>query len=83
MRSATEMLGLDPMELANEGVAVMVVEDEKAETILKILKNTKQGTNANIIGEVKEGPSRVIMETEIGGKRIIREPYGSPMPRIC
>jgi hydrogenase expression/formation protein HypE len=83
VRSATEMLGLDPMELANEGVAVMVVEDEKAETILKILKNTKQGKNANIIGEVKEGPSRVIMETEIGGKRIIREPYGSPMPRIC
>ena len=83
VRSATEMLGLDPMELANEGVAVLVVEDEKAETILKILKNTKQGKNANIIGEVKEGPSRVIMETEIGGKRIIREPYGSPMPRIC
>jgi hydrogenase expression/formation protein HypE len=83
VRSATEMLGLDPMELANEGVAVMVVEDEKSETILKILKNTKQGNNANIIGEVKEGPSRVILETEIGGKRIIREPYGSPMPRIC
>ncbi len=81
--SATEMLGLDPMELANEGIAVMIVDVEIANDILKVLRKTERGKYAAIVGEVQEGPSRVIMETEIGGRRIVREPYGSPMPRIC
>ena len=81
--SATEMLGLDPMELANEGIAVMVVEAERADDVLKVLRGTELGKDAAIVGEVQEGPSRVILETEIGGRRIVREPYGSPMPRIC
>jgi hydrogenase expression/formation protein HypE len=81
--SATEMLGLDPMELANEGIAVMIVYAEIADDILKVLRKTERGKYAAIVGEVQEGPSRVIMETEIGGRRIVREPYGSPMPRIC
>ena len=81
--SATEMLGLDPMELANEGIAVMIVDAEIADDILKVLRKTERGKYAAIVGEVQEGPSRVIMETEIGGRRIVREPYGSPMPRIC
>jgi hydrogenase expression/formation protein HypE len=81
--SATEMLGLDPMELANEGIAVMIVDVEIADDILKVLRKTERGKYAAIVGEVQEGPSRVIMETEIGGRRIVREPYGSPMPRIC
>jgi len=81
--SATEMLGLDPMELANEGIAVIVVEEEKVEKVLESLSRSKRGRDAAIIGEVQEGPSRVILETLIGGRRIIREPYGSPMPRIC
>jgi len=80
---ATEMLGLDPMELANEGIAVIVVEEEKVEKVLESLSRSKRGRDAAIIGEVQEGPSRVILETLIGGRRIIREPYGSPMPRIC
>jgi len=80
---ATEMLGLDPMELANEGIAVIVVVEEKAEKVLESLSRSKRGRDAAIIGEVQEGPSRVILETLIGGRRIIREPYGSPMPRIC
>ncbi len=81
--SATEMLGLDPMELANEGIAVMVIEAESVDDVLKVLRKTERGKDAAIVGEVQEGPSRVIMETEIGGRRIVREPYGSPMPRIC
>jgi hydrogenase expression/formation protein HypE len=81
--SATEMLGLDPMELANEGVAVMVVDAERVNDILGVLQKTEYGRDAAIVGEVREGPSRVIMETQIGGRRIVREPYGSPMPRIC
>lgn len=81
--SATEMLGLDPMELANEGIAVMVIDAENADDILNVLKKNKRGKDAAIVGEVQEGPSRVILETQIGGRRIIREPYGSPIPRIC
>jgi hydrogenase expression/formation protein HypE len=81
--SATEMLGLDPLELANEGIAVMVVDAERADDILKVLKGTERGKDAAIVGEVRDGPSRVILETEIGGRRMVREPYGSPMPRIC
>jgi hydrogenase expression/formation protein HypE len=83
VRSATEMLGLDPMELANEGVAVMVVDANRADDVLRVLRKTEMGKDAAIIGEAQEGPRRVIMETEIGGRRIVREPYGSPMPRIC
>ena len=81
--SATEMLGLDPLELANEGVALMVVDAEIADEVLGALVRTERGKEATIIGEVREGPSRVILETLIGGRRIVREPYGSPMPRIC
>ena len=81
--SATEMLGLDPMELANEGIALMVVAAEKAYDVLEALRETGLGRDAAIVGEVQEGPSRVILETQIGGRRIVREPYGSPMPRIC
>jgi hydrogenase expression/formation protein HypE len=81
--SATEMLGLDPLELANEGIAVMVVDAGRADDIIKVLMTTEQGRDATIVGKVSDGPSRVIMETEIAGRRIVREPYGSPMPRIC
>ena len=80
---ASEMLGLDPLELANEGVAVMGVEASKADEVLKVLRETKCGRDAAIAGVAREGPGRVVLETLIGGLRIVREPYGSPMPRIC
>ena len=80
---ASEMLGLDPLELANEGVAVMGVEASKAEEVLKVLRKTEYGRDAAIAGEAQDGSGRVILETLIGGLRIVREPYGSPMPRIC
>ena len=80
---ASEMLGLDPLELANEGVAVMGVEASKADEVLKVLRETKCGRDATIAGVARKGPGRVVLETQIGGLRIVREPYGSPMPRIC
>jgi hydrogenase expression/formation protein HypE len=83
VKSATEMLGLDPMELANEGIALIVVSAEKSSDVLEAIRKTERGKDAAIIGKVTEGPSRVILETQIGGRRIVREPYGSPMPRIC
>jgi hydrogenase expression/formation protein HypE len=80
---ASELLGLDPLELANEGVAVMGVEPGKVEEVLEALRKTEHGRDAAIAGEAKEGVGRVVLETLIGGLRIVREPYGSPMPRIC
>ncbi len=83
VRSASELLGLDPLELANEGMAVIGVEKARAEDVLEALKRDKYGRDATIAGEVLEGEGRVILETFVGGRRIVREPVGSPMPRIC
>ncbi|MEM4446896.1 MAG: hydrogenase expression/formation protein HypE [Candidatus Jordarchaeales archaeon] len=82
--AASEMLGIDPLEVTCEGKALIAVRPEKAEEVLKAVRATKYGKNANIIGEVrKERPGYVIMETVVGGKRVIEEPYGEPIPRVC
>jgi len=83
VRSAAEMLGLDVLELTNEGIAIMGVRGELAEETLKAVRKTRYGANAAIVGEVVEGPGHVIMETIVGGRRLVREPVGAPMPRIC
>lgn len=82
VRAAADMLGLDPMEVANEGKAVIGVEADKAEAVLKAIRGTKYGKNAVIIGTVEEG-SGVIMRTKIGGQRFIEPPLGDPVPRVC
>jgi hydrogenase expression/formation protein HypE len=83
VRTASELLGLDPLELANEGVAIIGVEAEKADDVLRSIRGCKHGEDAAIVGDVMEGRGRVVLETFIGGRRIVREPVGSPMPRIC
>lgn len=83
VQSASDLLGLDPLELANEGIAVMGVDADHVEDVLKVIRSHKYGKDAEIVGEVKEGPGRVILETYLGGRRFIRPPVGSPMPRIC
>ena len=83
VRSATELLGLDPLELANEGVAIIGVNEQKAGEVLEAVKGRQYGRDATIVGEACEGRGRVILETYVGGRRIVREPFGSPMPRIC
>ncbi|MHA1309749.1 MAG: hydrogenase expression/formation protein HypE [Candidatus Helarchaeota archaeon] len=82
--AACEMLGFDPLAIANEGKVVMGVEKDLAEETLSLIKKTKYGKNAEIIGEVKaEKPGYVILNTSIGGKRIIETPRGEPIPRVC
>ena len=83
VRSASEMLGLDPLELTNEGIAIMGVRPEVAEETLEAIRRTKYGREAAIVGEVRPGPGRVVLETVVGGRRLVREPIGAPMPRIC
>ena len=83
VRSACEYLGLDPLELGNEGKAVLAVIDEVAEDVLKAIRKHPLGKNAEIIGEVTKEFDYVVMETIIGGLRIIPPPIGDPVPRIC
>jgi hydrogenase expression/formation protein HypE len=83
VRAACEMLGLDPLEVGNEGKVVIGVVPQKAEELLAMLQDTAEGKNAQIIGEVTAQFSGVAMQTAIGGKRIIARPVGDPVPRIC
>jgi hydrogenase expression/formation protein HypE len=82
VRSASMLLGIDPLEVANEGKVVMGVSPEDAENILHVLRMHKYGKNAAIIGRVVEGKG-VIMETAAGGERFIEPPLGDPVPRVC
>ncbi|MEM1550424.1 MAG: AIR synthase-related protein, partial [Candidatus Bathyarchaeia archaeon] len=83
VRAACDMLGLDPLEIGNEGKVIIGVVREKAEDVLDFLRGTSEGRDAEIIGEVSDKFSGVVMETIIGGKRIIPRPIGDPIPRIC
>jgi len=83
VRAACEMLGLDPMEIGNEGKVLIGVVHQKAEEVLAALKATKEGNDAQIIGEATCDFSEVVLETVVGGKRIMVPPIGDPIPRIC
>ncbi len=85
VRAACEMLGIDPFQIGNEGKLVIAVVPEMAEKVLEALRSTEHGKDAQIIGEAV-APERhpvVMMETVVGGKRIIEPPIGDPVPRIC
>ena len=84
VRAAAEMLGLDPLELSCEGRVVLAVDKEDADRILQALRRHPKGREANIIGEVKaERPGYVVMETLVGGLRVVNMPVGEPTPRVC
>jgi len=83
VQAACEMLGLDPMEVGNEGKIIIGAVKEKAEELLEMLRSTEEGRDAEIIGEATRSFTGVAMETVVGGKRIIARPIGDPVPRIC
>jgi len=83
VRAACEMLGIDPLEVGNEGKVLIGVVPQKAEEMLAVLKATKEGKDAQIIGEATGNFSEVVLETIVGGKRILAPPIGDPVPRIC
>jgi hydrogenase expression/formation protein HypE len=84
VEGACELLGLDPLHLANEGVLVALVPAEGASLVLDAMRNHPLGHKAQIIGEVcsKKLPP-VILLTPIGGKRVLAVPTGVQLPRIC
>jgi hydrogenase expression/formation protein HypE len=83
VQSACDMLGIDPLEVGNEGKAVLGVVPEKAEAVLKVLHNHPLGKHAAIIGEATDTVKGAVLETTVGGRRILRKPLGDPVPRIC
>ena len=83
VQTACEMLGLDPLEIGNEGKVVIGAIREKAREILQLLRTTEEGKEAEIIGEAIADLRGVAMQTVVGGKRIISRPVGDPVPRIC
>jgi hydrogenase expression/formation protein HypE len=81
---ACEMLGLDPLYVANEGVFLMIVEADSAENILAQLQGLPNGADAALIGEVVEAhPRQVILHSSIGGRRVVNMLTGEQLPRIC
>ncbi len=84
VRAACEILGLEPLYLANEGKCLAVVEADEAENIVELMKQHEEGREAAIIGRLQEGKAgRVLINTPIGGSRVITPLHGVPLPRIC
>jgi len=82
--AACEMLGLDPMYVANEGVFIAVVDKSIEAEVLAMMQQHPKGKNAKCIGEfTDEHPNKVVMESVIGGKRIVSPLVGEQLPRIC
>jgi hydrogenase expression/formation protein HypE len=84
VRGACELLGLDPLHIANEGQFLAIVSAEISDSALQVLRATPGGEQAQIIGEVREQPeSAVLVTTLYGGSRIVDMLVGDPLPRIC
>ncbi len=83
VRAAAELLGIDPLQVANEGKAVLGVRPEAAERVLAALRAHPLGRDAAIVGTcVAQNPGRIVLDTGFG-KRLLAEPEGDPLPRIC
>jgi hydrogenase expression/formation protein HypE len=84
VRGACELLGLDPLNVANEGKLIAVVDPAFAGQILTAMQADPLGRNAAIVGEVIEDPMQLVrMVTSIGGERVIDWLHGEQLPRIC
>jgi hydrogenase expression/formation protein HypE len=84
VRGACEILGLDPMYVANEGKLVAIVPAQDADVVVDRMHQNPLGRDARVIGEVvREHAGMVLMQTEIGGTRVVDTLFGEQLPRIC
>jgi hydrogenase expression/formation protein HypE len=84
VRAACEILGLDPLHIANEGKLLAIVAPEDAPAVLAAMHASPYGRDAAIVGEVLESPPEmVLLKTEVGGSRVLDMLAGDPLPRIC
>jgi hydrogenase expression/formation protein HypE len=84
VRGACELLGLDPLHIANEGQFLAVVAPDYARAALDALRSSPGGAEAALIGEIREQPAAAVLATtRYGGSRIVDMLVGDPLPRIC
>ncbi len=83
VQGACELLGYDPLYIANEGILVAIVPDDKASVILSKIRENKYGHDAESIGEVIAEPKNVLLKTALGTTRIVDMLSGELLPRIC
>ncbi len=84
VRGACKLLGLDPLFVANEGILIALVDGRAADAVVGAMNKHEHGQHAAVIGEAVESPAgAVLLETEIGGRRMIDMLQGEQLPRIC
>lgn len=84
VKGACGLLGLDPLYVANEGILIAILDKQRAESVVAAMNNHPYGRGAAIIGDVVEAPAgMVLLETAIGGSRIMDMLPGEQLPRIC
>ena len=83
VRAAGEVLGIEPLVVANEGKAVLGVRPAAADRVLRALRDHPLGRDAAVVGTaISERPGQVVLDTGLG-RRLLAEPEGEPLPRIC
>lgn len=84
INSLAELLGLDPLYLANEGIAIIIISSQDASSAINVLQQHPLGQKATIIGEIfEENPGQVLLSTNLGTKRFLKMTAGNLLPRIC
>lgn len=84
VNSACDILGIDPLYVANEGKIVAVIPPDELQEAMEALRSHPLGADAAVVGEVREEPpSTVLIQTEFGGSRVVDMLVGDPLPRIC
>jgi hydrogenase expression/formation protein HypE len=84
VQALSDLLGISPLEVANEGKAILIVDPGLAPSMLETLRDHPLGREAAIIGHVgTQYPGRVVVTTDVGGRRFLDMPLGDPVPRIC
>jgi hydrogenase expression/formation protein HypE len=84
VRKGCELMGYDPLHIANEGKFIAVIAPKEAESILAFMRKHRLGSGAAVIGRIEREPEGVvILETPLGGERVVDLPYGDLLPRIC
>ena len=83
VQGCCDLLGLDPLYVANEGKLIICIDPEEEEEALQVLRKSPYGREAVTIGTISEGEPEVILETVIGSHRVIDVLVGDQLPRIC